>query len=148
MVDRYRQKCLKCSEGTYIEKTLSDSWEGILTCDKCGDYRYRYEEDEMKKNEPIKIDIRIETEYTDAELKEFGWAPGGYLFNCGRCGRTGEGDKRCPNCFNCAVNRKYTYESNGQIPEVRELRAEVKKLKEQLSAIREVVNECYKLGVT
>lgn len=125
-------KCKKCKKGKYIEKTLMDSFHGVLTCNKCGDVI------DIMYKEPIK---RIETTYTDEELKSFGWAPGGYYFNCSICKNQGDGDKRCFSCFNCAVKSKDTYEANSLIPEVVELRKQNEKYRKVLREIRGTLGE-------
>lgn len=48
-VDCLGTKCQSCKKGTYIEKTLQDSWSGIITCDKCHNSQKRYLELRMPR---------------------------------------------------------------------------------------------------
>ncbi len=43
-IDRNGDTCLVCHQGVYMEKTLYDSWDGILTCTNCDDTIERYQE--------------------------------------------------------------------------------------------------------
>lgn len=43
------------------------------------------------------------TSDTPIDLRPYGWAPGDYMFKCRACGGRGFGDKRCRNCYECAV---------------------------------------------
>lgn len=41
--------CQSCKKGTYIEKTLQDSWDEIVRCDKCHNSQKRFLELRMPR---------------------------------------------------------------------------------------------------
>lgn len=45
-MDYKNKKCLRCKKGKYIEMNIHDDIHNTVTCNKCGDWVYRY----TKKN--------------------------------------------------------------------------------------------------
>jgi uncharacterized Zn finger protein len=48
--DRLLTKCDYCSDGIYVEKSISDSLKEIVECDKCGSVRNRFKIKDKKVN--------------------------------------------------------------------------------------------------
>lgn len=51
MRDSTGDRCPRCLEGTLRERSLHDDWEGLLTCEKCGDRtpRWTYDKEIEKR---------------------------------------------------------------------------------------------------
>lgn len=44
------KKCQACKKGEYVEKTLQDSWDGVVICNSCNDKKNRFEERQDTKD--------------------------------------------------------------------------------------------------